>query len=84
MIPPPHTDDIYEEIEYRQFLTGTVRRGVVGWHEGPKQWVTLQVRDGPVASAQATTLASAYRFARLKLLLCGYVPSLGGASAPFT
>lgn len=83
MIEPPTSDDVYQEIDFRHVFTGTIRRGVVGWHQGRPCWVTLQVWDGPIRNATAATVLGAYRFARLKLLMRGYAPCVDRIAALF-
>jgi hypothetical protein len=69
-------DDIYEQVSFRQFRSGVMNEGVVGWRDGASPWVTLQVWDGPAVDCAATDLPSAYKRACRKLARKGYVPDI--------
>lgn len=71
--------DAYETIEFRPLAGGLPRRGTIGWRSGPDTRVTLNVWDGPDASAGGIDLFEAFRVARLALEKDGFIPMVEGA-----
>ena len=81
---PAHADEIYEAVQFECLRTGAFRRGTVGWRDGDDPWVSLQVHDGPSASAAGPSVQDAYDAAARAMAGQGYAALLGDAPFPFS
>jgi len=68
------SDHVYEMIKFSTDGTDALRRGVVGWSEGPQCHVTLQVWDGPQGEGRGPYLGRAVAKARKRLARSGFTP----------
>lgn len=68
------SDHVYEVIAFSRGEDAPERAGVVGWSEGPRCHVALQVWDGPEAQGAASDLGAALAQARKRLARSGFAP----------